>query len=200
MCFTDVVLYLVRHGRTAANAQGLMQGRLDPPLDQVGHRQAEAMAAMVGDVDEVISSPLVRAQETAAYFGREVTVDERWIEVAYGEYEGIPTSEVPPEVWQEWRTNANFSTKGGESFASLDERVRAALDDLGDRIHQRNVVVVSHVSPIKAAVAWALGVTMEIMFHCHLSQASLCRVDKGRFGPLLHSFNEQAPPIDAPTG
>jgi hypothetical protein len=33
---------------------------------------------------------------------------------------------------------------------------------------------------------------MDIMFHCHLSQASLCRVDMGKFGPLLHSFNEQA--------
>lgn len=174
-----------------------MQGRLDPPLDEIGRRQAEAIAAMVGDVDDVISSPLVRATETAAYFDREITVDERWIEVAYGEYEGIPTSEVPPEVWQEWRTNANFSTKGGESFASLDARVRASLDELGDRIRERDIVVVSHVSPIKAAVAWALGVSMDIMFHCHLGQASLCRVDKGRFGPLLHSFNEQARPVDA---
>ena len=72
--------------------------------------------------------------------------------------------------------------------------------DLGDRIHQRNIVVVSHVSPIKAAVAWALGVTMEIMFHCHLAQASLCRIDRGRFGPVLHSFNEQAPPVATPAG
>lgn len=190
------MLYLVRHGRTAANAQGLLQGRLDPPLDDTGHRQAEAIAAMVGDVDEVITSPLVRARDTAAYFGHEVVVDERWIEVAYGEYEGMPTSEVPPEVWEEWRTNANFSTKGGETFASLDERVRSALRDLSERINERDIVVVSHVSPIKAAVAWTLGVSMDIMFHCHLSQASLCRVNQGRFGPLLYSFNEQAPTVD----
>ena len=53
-------------------------------------------------------------------------------------------------------------------------------------------MVVSHVSPIKSAVSWALNTTMEIMFHCHLSQASLCRIDIGKFGPLLYSFNEQA--------
>ena len=53
-------------------------------------------------------------------------------------------------------------------------------------------MVVSHVSPIKAAVAWALGATMDIMFNCHLSQASLCRVNLGKFGPILHTFNEQA--------
>lgn len=185
------VLYLVRHGRTAANAKGLLQGRLDPPLDEIGRRQAEAIAAMIGQVDEVISSPLVRARETAGYFNVPITVDERWIEIAYGELEGVPTHEVPPEVWQSWRTNSLYATKGGESFASLDARVREACAALADRIGERDVVVVSHVSPIKAAVAWALKASMDIMFHCHLSQASVCRVDVGRFGPVLHSFNER---------
>lgn len=198
MCFTDDVLYLVRHGRTDANAKGLLQGRLDPPLDAIGRAQAEAIATMVGEVDEVIASPLQRAQETASYFDLPVTVDERWLELAYGEYEGVAVGEVPPEVWQSWRTNAEFATKGGESFGALDTRVRAACDELAERMSRRNIVVVSHVSPIKAAVAWALNTTMEIMFHCHLSQASLCRVDVGQFGPLLHSFNEQAIPINLP--
>ena len=193
MWFTDDVLYLVRHGRTAANAQGLLQGRLDPPLDEIGQRQAAAIAAMVGSVDEVISSPLVRARETAARFGEDVTIDDRWVELAYGEYEGVPAGEVPPDVWQSWRTNTEFRTRGGESFGSLDGRVRTACEELRERIADHDVVVVSHVSPIKAAVAWALGVTMEIMFHCHLSQASLCRIDVGRFGPVLHGFNERAP-------
>lgn len=190
--FTDTVLYLVRHGRTSANARGLLQGRLDPPLDDVGRAQAAAIATMVGKVDEVISSPLVRARETAAYFGSEPTVDERWIELAYGEFEGMPAEEVPPEIWQAWRENSEFRTKGGESFGHLDARVREACEELRPRLHDSTIVVVSHVSPVKAAVAWALGVTMEIMFHCHLSQASLCRIDSGRFGPVLHSFNEQA--------
>jgi broad specificity phosphatase PhoE len=190
--FTDIVLFLVRHGRTAANARGLLQGRLDPPLDEVGHQQAEAIAAMVGPVDEVVCSPLARARETAVYFGHEPRVDERWIELAYGEYEGMPTEEVPPAIWQAWRENSEFRTKGGESFGDLDARVRAACVELQPRMHESRIVVVSHVSPIKSAVAWALGVTMEIMFHCHLSQASLCRLDNGRFGPVLHSFNEQA--------
>ncbi|NNE11464.1 MAG: histidine phosphatase family protein, partial [Ilumatobacter sp.] len=174
------MLYLVRHGRTDANAKGLLQGRLDPPLDDLGRRQAAAIAERIGDVDEIIASPLQRAQETAGYFGSgAVTTDERWLELAYGEYEGVPVGEVPPEIWQSWRTNAEFATKGGESFAELNERVRAACSDLADRLGGRDIVVVSHVSPIKSAVSWALGTTMEIMFNCHLSQASLCRVDIG---------------------
>ncbi len=169
-----------------------MQGRLDPPLDEVGHRQASAIAEMVGPVDEVIASPLARARETAAYFGGKVVTDERWMELAYGEFEGVPTDEVPPEVWQAWRTNQMYATKGGESFADLDRRVRSACDELGDRIGERSIVVVSHVSPIKAAVAWAMNTSLDIMFHCHLSQASVCRIDVGRFGPLLRTFNETA--------
>ena len=186
------MLYLVRHGRTDANASGLLQGRLDPPLDELGHRQAASVAERIGPVDEVYASSLLRAQDTARYFSDDVVTDDRWIEVAYGEYEGVPVGEVPPEVWQSWRTNREFATRGGESFGSLDARVREACEDLAGRLSGRNIVVVSHVSPIKSAGSWALNATMEIMFHCHLSQASLCRIDIGKFGPLLYSFNEQA--------
>lgn len=150
------------------------------------------MAARIGEVDEVIASPLERAQQTAGYFGREITTDERWIELAYGDFEGVPVDEVPPEVWQSWRTNSDFKTPGGESFGALDSRVREACHELAERFADRDIVVVSHVSPIKSAVSWALSTTMDIMFHCHLSQASLCRVDIGPFGPVLHTFNEQA--------
>lgn len=188
------MLYLVRHGRTSANKDGLLQGRLDPGLDAIGHRQAAAIAETIGEVDVVIASPLQRARQTAAYFSDDPMIDERWIEIAYGEYEGVPVGEVPPEVWQSWRTNSEYRTRGGESFGDLDARVRDACAELAERIADEDVVVVSHVSPIKAAVAWSLGVTMDIMFHCHLSQASLCRIDVGRFGPLLYSFNEQAAP------
>jgi broad specificity phosphatase PhoE len=189
------VLYLVRHGRTSANANGLLQGRLDPPLDEIGRKQAKAIAALVGPVDTVISSSLLRALQTAEYFDTPVTIDDRWIELAYGEYEGVPAAEVPAEVWQSWRTDLDFSTEGGESFGELDARVRSACRDLTGRMAGEDIVVVSHVSPIKAAVAWALNSTLEIMFHCHLSQASVCRVTMGTFGPLLHTFNEQAESI-----
>jgi broad specificity phosphatase PhoE len=188
------VLYLVRHGRTSANASGLLQGRLDPPLDEIGRKQAVAIAALVGPVDAVIASSLVRARETAECFGLPVEVDDRWIELAYGEYEGVPAVEVPDGVWHSWRTDGLFATEGGECFNALDARVRSACDELAERIAGEDVVVVSHVSPIKAAVAWALNSTLEIMFHCHLSQASVCRVGMGKFGPVVYTFNEQAMP------
>ena len=63
------VLYLVRHGRTAANAAGLLLGRLDPGLDEVGRWQVGQLPAAVGALDRVIASPLSRTRETAAVLG-----------------------------------------------------------------------------------------------------------------------------------
>jgi alpha-ribazole phosphatase len=187
------MLILVRHGRTAANAAGQLQGRLDQPLDDLGERQARAVAAHVGAVDEVISSPLLRARQTADAFGRPVNVDERWIEIAYGKYEGMRHGDVPAEVWNYWRTDADFVPEGGESASAVDERVRHACAELVERIGDQDIVVVSHVSPMKSAVAWALGVDFGIAWRTHLSHAAVCRIEMQPHGPVLFSFNERAP-------
>lgn len=170
-----------------------MQGRLDLPLDEVGERQATAVAQHVlggAAVDRVIASPLDRAQRTAAAFGLPVETDERWIELSYGEYEGVPHADVPSEVWNRWFTDHDFVPEGGESLATLDERVRGACDDLLTVAQDQNIVVVSHVSPMKSAVAWALGVDIGISWRCHLDHASICRVLVRGDRPVLQTFNE----------
>lgn len=194
------MLILVRHGRTPANASGLLQGRLDQDLDDHGRAQAVAVAGYVrswSDVDAVVASPLRRAQQTAAAFGQPVETDERWLELSYGEYEGTPHSAVPSEVWQRWRDDTHFTPAGGESLAALDVRVREACMDLVERGAHENVVVVSHVSPMKSAVAWALGVDVGISFNCHLDQAAVCRIAIRGNRPVLLTFNETAQPITA---
>ena len=190
------MLILVRHGRTPANAAGLLQGRLDQDLDDVGRAQAGAVAAYVQgwcEVDAVVSSPLKRARQTAAAFELPIATDERWLELSYGEYEGTSHTDVPSEVWQRWRDDAHFAPAGGESLVALDERVRAACADLVERAARENVVVVSHVSPMKSAVAWALGVGVDISFNCHLDQAAVCRIAFRDDRPILQTFNETAP-------
>jgi len=183
------VLILVRHGRTALNAAGRLQGRIDEPLDEVGERQAKAVAALVGPVDVLISSPLRRARQTAEAFGAPYSVDERWIELAYGNFEGAPAGSV---VWDEWRGDIEYTPEGGESLATLDRRVRAACEDLVAPARDADVAVVSHVSPIKAAVAWALGSGVEMAWRSHLAQASICRVEMRSTGPVLTAFNQTA--------
>jgi probable phosphoglycerate mutase len=186
------VLILLRHGRTRLNATGRLQGRIDEPLDEVGHAQARAAAAHIGPIDELVSSPLARAQQTAEAFTLPFHTDARWIELDYGVYEGAPHTVVPSEAWARWKQDPAWTPEGGEALTTLDTRVRAACTELSERAIDRTVVVVSHVSPIKAAVAWALGVGIEMAWRSHLSHASICRIDIRRDGPVLFTFNESA--------
>ncbi len=186
------MLILVRHGRTALNAEGRLQGRLDVPLDDVGREQAKAVVAHVGAVDELISSPLRRATETAEFFGQPYVTDERWIELAYGTYEGTAYTDLPSEAWDHWKVNVSWAPEGGESLSALGERVRGACLELTERARDRDVAVVTHVSPMKAAVAWVLGSGIEISWRSHLSHASVCRIGFSGGDPVLYSFNEVA--------
>jgi probable phosphoglycerate mutase len=191
-----MLITLVRHGRTVANAGGLLQGRIDNPLDDVGHRQARAAAAMIGPVDAVITSPLTRAVETAAAFtsAAVAVTDERWLELDYGDWDGRPVADVPADTWSRWRKDLSFRPPGGESLDELGARIRTALDDLVAAPPGEHVVVVTHVSPIKAAVAWALGVGDEVGWRTFLDTGSITRlrVDGRR---ALTAFNV-VPPVE----
>jgi broad specificity phosphatase PhoE len=188
------MIVVVRHGRTAHNASGRLLGRLDPPLDATGERQAVALADAVGPVDRVVSSPLLRTRQTAEALGLPVEVDERWIELDYGSLDGTPLAEVPSDVWQRWRRDADFAPPGGESLAGLGARVRGALDDLaGDAgPGSGTTVVVTHVSPVKAAVTWALGTDDLTTWKLWVAPASITRIQVTERGAVLHTFNELA--------
>ena len=183
------MLIIVRHGRTEANASGLLQGqRINPGLDDLGRRQAAALAAALPGVARVVASPLLRTQETAAAFGLPVEVDERWIELDYGALDGTPVAEVPPSLWKAWQADIDFCPDAGESLTQLGGRVRAAAADLVEDAARHDVVVVTHVSPIKAALAWALGVGDEVSWRAFVAPASITRVSTSpRLS--LHAFN-----------
>ena len=187
------MLILVRHGQTAANRSRLLLGRSDVPLTDLGRAQAASTSAAVratGNVAAVVSSPLIRARETAACFGLPVEIDERWIELDYGGFEGRPLAEVPASLWAQWRADAELVPDGGESLAACGRRVRSACEDLRDRAASDDVVVVSHVSPIKAGVAWAIGANDDVAWRLHCDVASITRIAVGGGPPVLRSYNE----------
>jgi broad specificity phosphatase PhoE len=191
-----VRLLILRHGRTEANASGLLLGRLDVELDAVGRAQAERLSAAIGPVDRVITSPLQRARQTAAAITGPLTVDDRLIELDYGELDGVAFGDVPTEMWDRWRRDLDFAPPGGESLAHLGARVRAFLDELSDPGSDGSggsdevVAVVSHVSPIKAAVAWALGATDELTGRLYVAPASISEVEVTGRSAVLRRFNE----------
>ncbi|MCC6225561.1 MAG: histidine phosphatase family protein [Microthrixaceae bacterium] len=184
------MIFVVRHGRTASNAAGLLLGRADPPLDEEGSRQADALGHALGKVDLVVSSPLARARQTAATIDGPIQVDERFIELDYGEWDQLPIGTLPSGSWERWQADLDFAPPGGESLASLGARVRDGLDELVEEGRASKVVVVTHVSPLKAAAAWALGVGDEIAWRMYVAPASVTCIDVSRSRPTLVSFND----------
>lgn len=190
------MLLLVRHGQTAENARGLLLGRQDPSLSEVGHRHAAALARFLPQEALVVSSPLRRARETAEAFGQPVVVDERWIELDYGALDGCRPDEVGDDVWRRWRADPAFVPAGGESLSALGRRVRAACEELVHESAHHDVVVVTHVSPIKAAIAWALDAGDEIAWRMFVRDGSVARIRVDPAGPILLSFNEMPRGVD----
>jgi broad specificity phosphatase PhoE len=186
----ELMLIIVRHGRTAANASGELLGRRDPDLDELGRRQADAIGQALSGVDRVVSSPLRRCRETAVAVSPTVDVDDRLVELDYGEFEGVPVADISASTWAAWRADTAWAPPGGESLDDLASRVWPALSDLIEDATGHDVVVVSHVSPIKAALAWALGVGIEAQWRCFVAQASIMRIGIRDGVPALHSFNE----------
>jgi broad specificity phosphatase PhoE len=194
------VIVLVRHGRTDANARGLLLGRADPALDDEGRRQAARLAAALGPLDgaRVVTSPLARCRQTAEAIVAvnalrvAVEIDERWIELDYGAFDGLGAGDVPAATWAAWRADVAWTPEGGESLAALGVRVRAACEALAEEARDRDVVVVTHVSPLKAAVAWALGVGDEVAWRMWVGPASISRIGFAGSSPSLRSFNEVA--------
>jgi len=191
------MIAFVRHGQTAANVAGQLQGHVDTPLTAEGAAQAERVAAALTDFApvRVLTSPLQRARSTAgaigARIGVEVEVDKRLIEIDYGEWDTLALADVPLELWSEWRVNASYAPPGGESLKAVTTRVidfcTSRLDEWRDEL----VVAVSHVSPIKAAVCWALDVDEFVTFRMQLGLASITRIGSRADGsPYLASFNE----------
>ena len=190
------MLAFVRHGQTAINAGGRLQGRLDAPLSELGIAQANALAAAFArePVTRIVSSPLVRARDTAAAIAARhdlaVEIDERLIELDYGAWDGVALTDVTPEEWAAWRADPSFTPPGGESLVYVTARIASfTADVLADDL----VVAVSHVSPIKAAVCCALAVDERATWRMQLGLASVTRVgarpDRSAY---LLSYNETA--------
>ncbi len=202
------MIVLVRHGQSVANAEGRLVGRADPALTDLGRSQAVACGALLAREAQragrpparLLTSPLTRARDTAAALAAcyrselggspDVEVDERLIELDYGALDLEPIEAVPAATWAAWRSDAGFRPPGGETLLELAERVQLLLAELPGGAETGDVVAVSHVSPVKAAAAWAIGVGIEVSWRLSLPVASITRVSVGRTGPALVSFGE----------
>ncbi len=185
---TPTRLVLIRHGATVHSAERRFSGRNDLPLDELGQRQASALAVRVAaayaDAAGVVSSPILRARQTAepiaAALGVPVVDNAELAEVDFGAWEGLTFGEAraaAPDELAAWLTSPDIAPPGGESFADLARRVRRGRDAVIAAYPGKTAVVVSHVSPIKTLVRLALDAPPTSLFRIYLDTASISVVD-----------------------
>lgn len=191
------VIFLVRHGQTTTNLENLLVGRGNPNLTELGQRQARSLAPYLTGVKEVWSSPLQRALDTAglALPGMVPTIKESFIEQDFGSYEGTAVNKVDPTVWAAFLVDPDMRLGDGESVRDVDTRVYAELDgqlaDPDSLLHHpsEHLLIVSHVSPIKSAMTWALGVPGSVAWRTRLDNCSITAIGARRGLPNLVHFN-----------
>ena len=217
---------LVRHGRTTANATGLLAGRTPGVrLDEIGQEQASLAGTRLAAVPlvGVVSSPLERCRQTAQLIldrqaGAPTTpVEDDLTECDYGDWQGRTLSDLASEtLWPVVQTQPSAVTfPNGEAMAAMQARSVAAIrrhDAAFEAQHGPNAVwvAVSHGDIIKSILADALGMHLDLFQRISVGPASVSIVRYGSSRPSVHATNTDAgdlswlaasvPAADAPVG
>jgi len=196
---------LVRHGRTTANATGVLAGRTaGVALDRVGREQADRAAERIAPIPLValVTSPLERCRQTArALLARQqgspdVRVERAITEADYGDWQGRKLAELAKEPL--WRTvQANPSAvvfPGGESMQTMQSRAVAAIRRIDAEVEAQHGptavwVAVSHGDIVKSVLADALGMHLDLFQRIAVGPASVSVVRYGEHRPEVVATN-----------
>lgn len=178
---SSTLILLIRHGATPTTGQVLPGRAPGLHLSERGRAQSREVAERLAglELQAVYSSPMERAQETAAPTVQaqnlELRTDERLIECEFGEWTGATLSDLYP--LPEWKsvqqTPSQFRFPGGESFVEMQERMVRCLGDLAERHRGGTIACFSHADPLKAAVAWLQGSPLDAFQKITIDTASV---------------------------
>lgn len=194
-------LILIRHGRSQANAAGVLAGRTPGvTLDDTGNQQAAALAERFEHVtfERIVSSPLERCRATAAILasGRiEPIADDRLVECDYGEWTGRKLDELRDEpLWADVQDRPSSVTfPGGESMAALHERTRVAVAEHNAAVGDKGWwAAVTHADVIKAAVADAVGLGLDHFQRFIVDPGSVSAIHYGKGRTVIWKLNDAA--------
>lgn len=163
------LLFMLRHGPTAWNTDGRIQGRTDVPLSPDGRSRVNDWQVPLDWADGAeprwFASPLVRARETAALLGARPALDPRLMEMRYGDWEGRRRADIDDEIrgsLSHWDgLGLDFRPPGGgESPRDVQTRLRSFLVERA--VDQQPVIIVCHKGVIRALYSLATGWTMTV--------------------------------------
>jgi alpha-ribazole phosphatase len=168
---SDFALHLLRHG--APETPGLLMGRTDGVPSAAGIAACVEQAGELG-IEAIVASDLARSARAAeaigARLGLPVTIDLRWRELDFGDWDGLAASDVPPDAMAAFWTDPDANPPpGGERWSALVARVAAAIADL----EPRPTLVVTHGGAMRAALAHLCGFDQRQLWAFELGYAAL---------------------------
>lgn len=179
-------IYLVRHGSTPLNEQGVYFGWLDPGLSDNGKLQADRLVPTMDSLplDRVYLSPLRRCTETAApsLAGRDIPVvhDDRLKEMHFGKWEGLRYQEIEamdPEGWTAFTTDwKSFCIPDGEGFSGFYERVAHFAKEIKGGRETERILIVAHQGVLRVLTACLLDLSEDDVFHFNFEHATLSHI------------------------
>jgi probable phosphomutase (TIGR03848 family) len=192
------LVLLVRHGQTATTGRVLPGRAPGLHLSDDGRRQADAAAQRIAKlkrVSAIYASPLERARETALPIARArglaLRIERGLLELDVGGWTGARLDRLSkrPEWSTVQRYPSGFRFPDGESFVEMQARMTATLAQLVDRHRGEVVVAVSHADPIKAALAQALGMHLDLFQRLAIAPGSITTIAYGAAGPTVLGLN-----------
>jgi 2,3-bisphosphoglycerate-dependent phosphoglycerate mutase len=185
----------IRHGQTAWNADGRIQGHTDIVLDAVGEWQAERLAQALDDatLHVLYSSNLARARQTAAPLaaskGLELRTDPGLRERGFGEFEGLSYAQIEqrwPEQAARWRRrDPDFGARGGEVLRDFRDRVVAAVSRLAQAHRGQSIALVTHGGVLDLLYREATRVALDAPRTWSVANASVNRLLHNGQGLML---------------
>lgn len=193
-------LYLIRHGQTQANVNGVFCGSSDIALTAEGERQAHHVARQLAStpLDALIHTDMRRSRETAGIIaqGRDVVLESQPLlqEMAFGDWEMRHHDELEAsqaagyQAWcQDWQ---KADVPEGESFAVFTERVRQALQNLHQRPQNSRLAIVAHQGSLSLLLAMMLKLAPADMWRFPFRQGCLCEIDLSPGACVIQRFND----------
>jgi probable phosphoglycerate mutase len=175
----------MRHGQAENNVNKILVGRhIESHLTDYGRQQVEDTARYLQNVpiEKVYVSPVTRTVETAKIvskiLGISYEIDERLYEIDLGKLVGMNYEDIIQKYGNLFlkfyaESDNALSNYGVESFTAVKRRIKDLMDEITEKEHDKNVLMITHLDPIKAAISVLLDLKPEALFHWHIRNAAL---------------------------
>lgn len=197
MLVSNTTFLLIRHGAHLLGGSTIAGRSADVHLSPLGIQQATDMAERVAKlpVRAIYCSPIDRTRETASILsqriGLPVEISEALSEIDFGQWTRKTLDELRPQPhWQQWNAfRSGTQIPSGESMLQVQSRIVAEMLRLRQLHPEQSIALVSHGDVIKAAVAYWMGVPLDLFMRIEIGLASVSVIAIGDFGPWVLCVN-----------